>query len=218
MDTFLNAEEQVLYALIGRTLTDPVMLARWRQDAAGFHAANESSGMRYDTREFDRRLIGSASQPESQMQAVLADMLEQARAGFQSQIGMANTIFRMGQWITGAAVLFEALYLLGFLRLQWEQALVGGGVMGSMGLGSLIMFFMRDPQVTIQNALGKLAQSQVAFLSFMSQIRAIELSQARSPQETDQLLAKISALRSETLSDIQQHQEKLGVEVSLGGG
>jgi hypothetical protein len=209
--------DQVLLAHLAEIILNPVDMAAWRRNPKAFHQqlkhaigkdAGGGDAQFYDEDRFDQLLGKFDQQPETQMNGLFADLVRQANSGYRTTVVMSRTIFAMGVVIVSLTFAIEVAYLMGLIHMDWQAALTGGGVLGGLGIGSIVTIFIRGPQTQIQNALGNLAQIEVAFLSFLSQSRGFDWSLATTLDENERLQNLISKLRRETMQDIQTYLEQ----------
>jgi len=210
------SEFKALYAKLGETITNPQALSKWRRDPQSVHAerkTNARAGAKdsadYDEQMFNDMLAAWDQQPENQMQRIFTELVRQAETAYRVTLNQSQTTFVVGIGIVVVTFLVEIAYVLGFMPgVKWEQALAGGGVLGGLGIGSIVTIFIRGPQATISRALGDLAQIEVAFLSYISQSRGYDWSLAKSLDDVERLSSLIGRLRGETMADIQKFVEK----------
>ncbi len=213
------AQNKALYAKLGQTITDPQALSKWRRDPKAYHAEHRNArrGAKdtdYDEQMFNELMMAWDQQPENQMQRIFAELVRQAEKAYRITLNQSQATFIAGITIVVVTFLAEAAYLVGLLPgVKWEQALAGGGVLGGLGIGSIVSIFVRGPQSTISNALGDLAQIEVAFLSFINQTRGFDWSVAKTLDDVERLSTLIGRLRGETMADIQKYLEKEPGEV-----
>jgi hypothetical protein len=185
----------------------------------GFHDRQGSGGRGggaavadYDVEMFDQMLLEWDTAPERQMQSIFTDLVKQAERGYRTTLTFSQMMFVIGVVIIIATFVIEVLYLLGVFDMEWQAALTGGGVLGGLGLGSVVSIFIRTPQAQIQSAIGNLAQVEVAFLSYINQTRGFDWSLVKSLDDNERLLKLISKLRGETMADIERYLEGAGAE------
>jgi hypothetical protein len=208
-------QQRVLYAKLGETITDPKALSKWRKDPKKYHEEQKQNKPQtakepaYDEDMFNEMMRRWDRQPEIQMQSVFADLVQQAQKGFRATLTMSQVTFALGILVVAVTFVVEVAYLLDlFPGVVWQQALAGGGVLGGLGIGTIVSVFVRGPSRQIQNAIGDLAQVEIAFLSFIDQTRGLDISSAKSVEETERLITLVSKLRRETMADIQKYLEK----------
>ena len=209
------SEFKALYAKLGETITNPHQLSKWRRDPRAVHAEHRTNARsaakdaNYDEQMFNELMMAWDQQPENQMQRVFTELVRQAEKAYRVTLTMSQLTFFVGIGIVIVTFIAETAYVLNLLPgVKWEQALVGGGVLGGLGIGSIVTIFIRGPQSTIQNALGNLAQVEIAFLSFINQSRGYDWSLAKSLEDVERLATLIGKLRADTMADIQRFLEK----------
>jgi hypothetical protein len=213
------AEQRALYAKLGETITDPKALSQWRRDPKRYHAEHKSNKAGtgkagdYDEDQFNEMLRRYDRQPEIQMQNVFTDLVQQAEAAYRTTLGMSRAVFALGILIVAVTFVVEVAYILNLIPgAHWEQALAGGGILGGLGVGSIVTVFVRGPSRQVENAIGDLAQIEIAFLSFIDQTRGLDFSLAKTLDDNERLVNLISKLRREAMDDIQTYLEKPDLE------
>ena len=198
-------EMQAIYAKMGEIVSTPQELAKWRSNPTQYHEKYGSS--QYDAEALDEILRTWERMPENQMNEIFTDLVRHAERAYRMSLTMSRTIFFVGITIVGVTFLIETLYLLGFIEMDWQTAAAGGGVLGGMGIASIISIFVQGPQKNIQHSIGNLAQVEIAFLSFTNQIRGVDWTKVETLADTEKMMEITSKMRRESLQDIETYLE-----------
>lgn len=205
-------EQRKAFAEMGQALAKPEALSQWRRDPKAYHqqrkaAADWRPDWEYDEDLFDSILTEWDQRAENEMQRIFTSLVGAAEMAFRTMLTLSQRTFYLGILIITATFVIEALGLLNMIQLDWQTALAGGGVLGAVGIGSIITIFIRGPGTQIQESIGNLAQVEVAFLSFINQLRRIDWSMATSIDDTAGLVNLVSKLRRDTMKNIQDYVE-----------
>ncbi|MCH7923587.1 MAG: hypothetical protein IH975_11220 [Nitrospinae bacterium] len=206
-------KEVAVLTEIGYALTKPEALSQWRRSREEYHKQREQEdALPYDQRLFDERITTLDQQQENQMQRVFSELIEHAEKGFHAMLIMSRVTFIAGIIIVLSTFLVEIAAVIKLIEPDWKVAVFGGGILGGIGMGGILWAFIKGPHTQIQNSIGNLAQVEVAFLSFLNQLKNFDWSMATNLDEVERLSGLVSTLRRETMADMQKYLEKETIE------
>ncbi|MFB0527789.1 MAG: hypothetical protein ACETVT_02805, partial [bacterium] len=87
--------------------------------------------------------------------------LNSATAGFRITLLLSQVLFYFGLALVGATFILEAVSRVGGLGVGWHN-MATTGIIGAIGLGTIVSSFILRPLDKIQNSVGNLVQVEVA--------------------------------------------------------
>lgn len=144
--------------------------------------------------------------PERQIMKLVNQLFENATRAFHLTVNLSRVLFIAGISIVGAVLVFEiAGRVLG--NTSWMNVATTG-IIGAIGIGSIVSSFILRPLQNIQNSVGNLSQIQIGFLDFVDR-RQILLQTKTSGNITDtkQLSDEIGKAASAAMKLIEDYCE-----------
>ena len=120
--------------------------------------------------------------PGSEIIKLVKELFVNATNAFKLTIRLSQILFYVGISILIGALAFEIVgRVLG--NTSWQDVATTG-VIGAVGIGSIVSSFILRPLENIQNSVGNLSQIQIGFLSFVDR-RQVMLQTKTSGDITD---------------------------------
>lgn len=140
------------------------------------------------------------SKPKSQdekMFKVFQDTIHDAKIAYTTTVVLNVIVFAVGILLLLSSFGFEiAGRVTG--NTTWQNVATTG-IIGAIGIGTVISIFILRPLTAIQNSVGNLAQIEVAFLSFMDRRNIITDLDSQDINDANTISKALGTAASETI-------------------
>lgn len=159
-----------------------------------------------------REVAGRAAElispvPGVEIRDLVEQMLNSATTGFRITLVLSQVLFYFGLALLGATFILEAVSRVTGLGIGWQN-LAATGIIGAIGVGTIMSSFILRPLDKIQNSVGNLVQVQVAFVAYFDQLMLImRHRRTRDLNQAIQASDKIAAAAESTMKLIEQYCE-----------
>lgn len=212
----LREDNEKTFSVLGNIITQSDVFNEWEKNKSDFHINWKkklpNAFSNYDQKMLDSLLEEVRKQPIVQINRMRDDLMQifksltvKAEKGFENLLKMSKTLFWMGIGIIAITFIWELVGIVS--KLNWKVLAASGGVLGGLGIGTILSAFVRGSMKYIQDSVGNLAQVQIAFLGFIEQLSKLNTVKTNNPEESIRLSELIGTARTETLSDIQKYVE-----------
>ena len=146
------------------------------------------------------------TRPDIPIVGVFQQMISNATDAFRKTVFLNQVLFWAGIVLLAACFGFEiAGRVTG--NDTWQNVATTG-IIGAIGISTLISSFILRPLTAIQNSVGNLAQIEVAVLSFIERRRIIINMEPQNINEANQLSVELGTVVSQTMQLIQTYCEE----------
>ncbi|MDF1565431.1 MAG: hypothetical protein P1V51_20510 [Deltaproteobacteria bacterium] len=150
----------------------------------------------------------------AEMEKPVGQLIDDSRTAYLRTIVQSQALFWVGVLI---AVVTVGVELWGVLTgVAWGPLLTGGLFGGGLGLGFVYTAFIKRPLDQLQNAVGNLAQIQIAFLGYLDQVAVLMAQVAQgSLDEATRISDALGQAAEDTAARIERYCEYRGNDGAL---
>lgn len=147
-----------------------------------------------------------ATVPDKDIIYFFKQMISNATDAYKKTVFLNEVVFWAGISLLAVTFGFEiAGRVMG--NDTWQKVATTG-IVGAIGIGTLISSFIMRPLTSIQNSVGHLAQIEVGFLSFIDRRSEIAAIAPQNIDDAKQISDELSKAASETMELIQKYCEE----------
>ena len=136
---------------------------------------------------------------------LVKDITSNIKRGFESILEMSRVLFYLGVAIIIAAFILDIYGVL--TQTNWQVYVASSGVLGVLGLGTILTSFIKGSFEKIKNSVGDLVQINAIFFGYTDQLSIIMKESQEEDSEYGALVDKISSAVEDTVKNIQKYCE-----------
>ena len=136
---------------------------------------------------------------------LVKDITSNIKRGFESILEMSRVLFYLGVAIIIAAFILDIYGVL--TQTNWQVYVASSGVLGVLGLGTILTSFIKGSFEKIKNSVGDLVKINAIFFGYTDQLSIIMKESQEEDSEYGALVDKISSAVEDTVKNIQKYCE-----------